>query len=157
MLYRFPSLVPSEHQVLGSHYIIFTSLSLKEKYNLVSFRWWTQCCRSPPHDCPRKQKRKPLSVSSIIHIYEFQKHHLLNLPTLHICRGKDREIVRERLPIEKCIMGRVFKWLRLEETCFGGCLFIRDFSQTKYTVESAEDVSFWLRYLCLSKPLLERR
>ncbi len=62
VLYRFPSLVPSEHQVLGSHYIIFTSLSLKEKYNLVSFRWWTQCCRSPPHDCPRKQKRKPLSV-----------------------------------------------------------------------------------------------
>lgn len=36
------------------------------------------------------KKQKPLSVIPIIHIYEFQKHHLLNLPTLHACRGKDR-------------------------------------------------------------------
>ncbi len=56
-----------------------------------------------------RRSRSPMSVIPIIHIYEFRKHHLLNLPTLHACRGKDREIVRERLPVEKCIMRRVFK------------------------------------------------
>lgn len=105
-----------------------------------------QCYRYPPHERHRKDMRKPLSVIPIIHIYEFQKHHLLNLLTLHAYSGKDREMASKRDSLLKyASWGGFLNGIHLEETCFGGCLFIRDyFNLAKYTVEPEEDDSFWL-------------
>lgn len=97
--------------------------------------------------------RKPLSVIPVIHIYEIQKHHLLNLLTLHAYSGKDRDNQQKRLPVEICIMGRVFKWLHLEETCFGGCLFIRDFFPKLNTTLSQKRTTLLDSFARVSLPL----
>lgn len=90
--------------------------------------------------------RKPLSVIPVIHIYEIQKHHLLNLLTLHAYSGKDREIASKRDSLLKYaswggfLNGFIWRKPASEVACLLGIFFPR----SKYTVEPEEDDSFWL-------------
>lgn len=89
--------------------------------------------------------RKPLSIIPVIHIYEIQKHHLLNLLTLHAYSGKDREIASKRDSLLKYaswggfLNGFIWRKPASEVACLLGIFFPR----SKYTVEPEEDDSFF--------------